>query len=85
MPSGKVTLNFEPTLLTSSYCYLSALDGTLTMEASSTSRMLMASALPRWECAQGHMILTCSKLSVLGSLKLAVITHFIEGTPGSEQ
>lgn len=65
-PSGRVTPSFELTLSTSSYCCLSALDGTLTMEASSTSRMLMASALPRWECAQGHMVLACSRLSSLG-------------------
>uniref|UniRef100_A0ABK0LSM7 N-acylglucosamine 2-epimerase n=1 Tax=Rattus norvegicus TaxID=10116 RepID=A0ABK0LSM7_RAT len=48
MPSGKVIPNFKGTLLTSfSYC-LSTLDGTLSTEASSTSRMLMISALPSW-------------------------------------
>lgn len=50
-PPGKVTQNFEPMLLRSSSCCLSALDGTLTTEASSTSRMPTAFAPPRWECA----------------------------------
>jgi hypothetical protein len=45
-----VTPNFELTLLTSFYCCLFTLDGTLSMEACSTSKMLMISALPRWEC-----------------------------------
>ncbi|XP_011857664.1 PREDICTED: N-acylglucosamine 2-epimerase [Mandrillus leucophaeus] len=45
---GKATLNFEPTWLTSSCCCPSAPDGTLTMEASFTSRMLMTSAPPSW-------------------------------------
>lgn len=66
MLSGRVTPSSEPTLSTSS-CYCpSALAGTLTMEASSTSRMLTASAPPRWECAQGHMVPGCSRLSSLG-------------------
>ena len=54
-----MTPNFEPTLSTSSYCCLSALDGILTMEVSSTSRMLTAYAPPRWECTQGYMVLAC--------------------------
>lgn len=46
--AGAVTPNFEPTSSTRSCYCLSAPDGTLITEASSTSRMPMASAPPSW-------------------------------------
>lgn len=55
--AGAVTPNFEPTSSTRSCYCLSAPDGTLITEASSTSRMPMASAPPRWGCAQGAVVL----------------------------
>lgn len=82
-PSTEVTPNFEPTLSTSSYCCLSALDGRSRAEVSSTSRVLMAYAPPRWGCTQGYMVLACRRLSAQGG---ACCHHpFQRGGPGAQR